>query len=227
MEIKYLPQIGSKAIKIGYGYWFAEMGDDYVAVCIGKCIAYSTTQPLIFIQLALGKNLELCSTEEILGDIKVGNFVVQYIFEGENINEIYCIGKVIDSSRIKAWLSQLKLMGLMNNAVNLVNPDYGYIGNWKTRKKLPCAKKFVVGGYYIKESIAYVRRETRELVSQDSLWIYKGVDKFGKYVWNEIACYFVVRGRLDEGKEHHVKKQYSDLVEFNPRDWKTRKGDLV
>jgi hypothetical protein len=240
-----LEKVNEKNIKLGYLYCRVNDRLQYVFfVCVGKCIALKEA-PYIFASV----NFPIPYTDEqssILSEairlFKAGKYSkyinlwckssadimreVQYmgtltIFSGVGM---YVVGKLLEPNEICGWFAQLKLAGFsFSNTTNV--SKYGYIGDWETRDKLPCVDKFEVGGTYIKEPLAYVRKDNHLFESWiDAVWVYKGKKKRGDievYVWEERIC----TSKSGLVVKHHTSKyQYSDMVKFNEDEWnyKTR-----
>jgi hypothetical protein len=235
MRMRELPQVKSEEIKLGYVYYAYEFGYNCVWVCIGKCIGWKT-QPYIFIEVYL-KNYDGSIAEydvnRVLTELNAGRFYVKDIFSVPECRNkrfstfaefglVQEIGKLWDVNRIKGILTQLKLSGCSGYISEGVR-NYGYIGDWTKREKLPCVTEFKVGLYYIKEPLAYVKQRERIISQKDSVWIYRGFTVSDKrYNWEEVNLSFLGYGEVlgYNVREHCVSRQYKDMVIFNEQEWK-------
>jgi hypothetical protein len=211
-------------MKCGYAYAgsMAKLGIINVWVCIGQCIAWKRT-PYIFALLSL-ENLVQDNTESMVKLIRSGkfgkNFVVQSLEYTSISEDMYCLGKVFEGNEINAWLSQLSLVGA-NIQYDWRTQRYGYIGDWETRKKVPCVSSFEFGKYYIKEPLYYCRRKTKSLEKKDIIWQFRGtrkVDGSVVYLWDELRCDDLRLG-TSNARHHSLKTKYDDMLPFVYTDW--------
>lgn len=232
MTLDELEEIDNTDIKVGYLYFVPRYvwggSGEYLKefdfrLCVGKCIA-SAELDYIFALVSMSV-VKQDECETVINRVRNGCFgKVVNVIEMGKFKECYCVGKVVDADKIALWLTQLRLSGYQVT-VDKFCKYYGYIGDWVKREKLECVKEFVSGQIYIKEPLAYVRRNTKQLrAMSDKVWFFKGrALKQGKvvFVWEE-KTYRDIRlaDTYCYGKTHVVSKQYTDMVLFNVREWK-------
>jgi hypothetical protein len=244
MKLEELKNIDTKDMKLGYVYVveyvpytlksYPNKRYKYL-VCIGKTIVQGN-MPIVVELKPLQDIDNITDSDGVLNFVKSGKFENRVeIYANRkrtDLNDkLYCIGKLFkNENEINSWIAQLKLCGYDVYMFDVVK-YFGYIGDWKKRKKLPCVSNFVVNDLYIKESLAFVRRENRELLTYDYVWCYIGTRKkkgVVVYVWDEISVglsenYLSLDNKRGFIKHRHeVQHQYKDMVRFDRFEWKQK-----
>jgi hypothetical protein len=175
-------------IKLGYLYKGLNGRSVTYCICVGKSIVtYYGSMAFVFATLeedvAFQNLLDSDDCETAIQQFEHNLYTqrkVEVSFkEWGELQTFVCIGKYMERDRIAAWLSQLKMCGC-NVVVDSSVHCWGYIGDWRKRRKLQCCQNIDAGNWFIEESVAYLRQMSGNLLDCDRIWYYKGK---GMWYW--------------------------------------------
>jgi hypothetical protein len=211
-----------KEMKAGYLYGVVVHGMTYYMVCLGKNILEPDDKTYIFARYIDGINSAYDRGIETFRQIR-SNIEIRY---GTNNYKcpVFCYGKVVNQSDIKSWLTQLRVTGVNIAYLDILDNPCAYIGDWRKRKKLSCVKSFEVGGLYVSEELAYIRKVRYEqclrLGNISNMELYDRLDLIdrylgreeGYYIWESVYFYTLFSSEKAFSSVKRSKTQMKDMV---------------
>lgn len=145
-------------------------------ISVGKELCHTN---FVFIKVQLNKEIYAnMPIDAALQSVKNNGFSIMHFFRTGAVgdNRLIDLGVLMAEEEVKRWIIQLKLTA----SVQLQFPNNVYYGDWVNRKKLDCVpvENLVADNVYIKEELAYLRKDIRSLADTDFVYYYVGESKF-------------------------------------------------